>query len=222
MRSRLFTRLLALPVLGLLGPVGPAAAPAGGGVQMPTPPRVPASLAPRRPPRPLTVGVSLLTRSHQFYKDLEAGMQAEARKFGVRLRVQSAEFRQPDQLRQVQTFVTQRVDALVVCPVDSKGVGTAIRLANRARIPVFTADIAAQSGNVVCHVASNNEQGGRLVGEYLARNCLGGRGEVAIIESPFSFVAAETPCFSRGRKPPSARRAITYACENRDLQTACQ
>jgi ribose transport system substrate-binding protein len=185
MKSRPRFRSIALlpAAAALLTPARPAAAPSSG-LSMPAPPSVPAVLAPARPPRPLTVGVSLLTRSHQFYKDLEAGMQAEARKFGVRLRVQSAEFRQPDQLRQVQTFVTQRVDALVVCPVDSKGVGTAIRLANRARIPVFTADIAAQSGSVVCHVASNNEQGGRLVGEYLARDCLGGRGEVAIIDYP--------------------------------------
>jgi ribose transport system substrate-binding protein len=183
--SRQFPRSVALlpAVVALAAPARPAAAPAAR-VTMPALPSVPASLAPRRPPRPLTVGVSLLTRSHQFYKDLEAGMGAEARKYGVRLMVQSAEFRQPDQFRQVQTFVTQRVDALVVCPVDSKGVGTAIRLANRVRIPVFTADIAAQSGNVVCHVASNNEQGGRLVGEYLARDCLGGRGEVAIIDYP--------------------------------------
>jgi ribose transport system substrate-binding protein len=181
--NRFLAALLVAPAL-LISP-RPAAAPSVPVVRMPAPPKVPASVVPRRRPgRPLRVGVSLLTRSHQFYKDLELGMRAEARKYGARLLVQSAEFRAPDQLRQVQTFVTQRVDALVVCPVDSKGVGTAIRLANRARIPVFTADIAAQSGNVVCHIASNNAQGGRLVGTYLATKCLKGGGEVAIIDYP--------------------------------------
>jgi ABC-type sugar transport system substrate-binding protein len=50
----------------------------------------------------------------------------------------------------------QKVDAIIVCPADSKGIGPAIERANEAMIPVFTADIAAQSGNVVSHVASDN------------------------------------------------------------------
>jgi ribose transport system substrate-binding protein len=158
---------------------------AAGSVQMPPEPPVPASVIPSKGTgRPFRVGVSLLTRSHQFYKDLEGGLLEEAGRRGARLLVQSAEFRQPDQLRQVQAFVTQRVDAIVICPVDSKGVGTAVKTANAARIPVFTADIAASGGGVICHVASNNEQGGRLVGDYLARRCLNGRGDIAIIDYP--------------------------------------
>jgi ribose transport system substrate-binding protein len=158
---------------------------AGSGARMPPEPPVPASVVPTKATgRPFRVGVSLLTRSHQFYKDLEAGLQEEAGRRKAQLLVQSAEFRQPDQLRQVQAFVTQRVDAIVICPVDSKGVGTAVRAANAAQIPVFTADIAASGGGrVVCHIASNNEQGGRLVGDYLARS-LSGRGEIAIIDFP--------------------------------------
>jgi ribose transport system substrate-binding protein len=70
-----------------------------------------------------------------------------------------------------------------VCPVDSRGVGPAIKKANEANIPVFTADIAAQEGDVVCHVASDNVAGGRLAGEYLAK-ALAGKGNVAIIGQP--------------------------------------
>ncbi|NIW35802.1 MAG: substrate-binding domain-containing protein, partial [Gemmatimonadetes bacterium] len=52
-----------------------------------------------------------------------------------------------------------------------------------AGIPVFTADIAAAGGGVVTHVASDNRQGGRLLGEYLAER-LGGQGKVAILDQP--------------------------------------
>ena len=48
---------------------------------------------------------------------------------------------------------------------------------------MFTADIAAQEGEVVCHIASDNVAGGRLAGEYLAK-ALGGEGKVAIINQP--------------------------------------
>jgi ribose transport system substrate-binding protein len=129
------------------------------------------------------VGVTLLTRGHLFYRDLEEGLVAEAAKGGYRLVVTSADFDLGKQAAQIEDFVARKVDAIVVCPVDSKGVGPAIRRANAAGIPVFTADIAAQEGDVVCHIASDNVAGGRLAGEYLAK-LLNGTGKIAIVNQP--------------------------------------
>ena len=134
-------------------------------------------------PRKKTIGVTLLTRGHLFYRDLEQGMQDEAAKAGYKLVVTSAEFDLGKQAGQIEDFVARKVDAIVVCPVDSRGVGPAIRKANAAGIPVFTADIAAQEGEVTCHVASDNVAGGRLAGEFLAKT-LGGAGYVAIVGQP--------------------------------------
>jgi ribose transport system substrate-binding protein len=129
------------------------------------------------------VGVTLLTRGHLFYRDLEEGLLEEAAKNGYRLIVTSAEFDLGKQAAQIEDFVARKADAIVVCPVDSKGVGPAIRRANAAAIPVFTADIAAEEGDIVCHVASDNVAGGRLAGEYLAK-LLNGKGRVAIVDQP--------------------------------------
>jgi len=130
-----------------------------------------------------TVGVSLLTKQHIFYKDLEAGMRSTARRLNIRLLVQSAEFDLAAQTAQVEDFITQKVDAIVVCPVDSAGIGGAIKHANRAGIPVFTADIAAKEGKVASHIASDNIQGGRLAGQYMVK-ALRGQGKIAIIDHP--------------------------------------
>lgn len=130
-----------------------------------------------------TIGVSLLTRAHVFYKDLEEGLRTEAAKHGYELIVSAGEFDLGKQSSQIEDFITRKVDAIIVCPVDSRGVGPGIRKANEAKIPVFTADIAAQEGDVVCHVASDNVAGGRLAGEFLAK-ALSGKGNVAIIGQP--------------------------------------
>ena len=130
-----------------------------------------------------TIGVSLLTRAHVFYKDLEEGLRTEAGKDGYELIVVAGEFDLGKQSSQIEDFIARKVDAIIVCPVDSRGIGPAIRKANEAKIPVFTADIASQEGDVVCHVASDNVAGGRLAGEYLAK-ILGGKGNVAIIDQP--------------------------------------
>ncbi len=130
-----------------------------------------------------TIGVTLLTRAHVFYKDLEEGLRSEAAKDGYDLIVTAGEFDLGKQSSQIEDFIARKVDAIIVCPVDSRGIGPAIRKANDASIPVFTADIAAQEGNVVCHVASDNVAGGKLAGEYLAK-VLHGKGKVAIIGQP--------------------------------------
>ncbi len=130
-----------------------------------------------------TIGVTLLTKSHPFYQEMEAAMKEVAEKNNVKLNIQSAEFDMKDQQAQIENFITQKVDAMVVCPVDSDTIGGAIKEANKAKIPVFTADIAANSGDVVCHIASDNIAGGKLAGDYMAK-LMNGKGEIIIIDHP--------------------------------------
>ena len=129
------------------------------------------------------IGVSLLNRGHLFYKDLEDGLKEEAKKHGYELLVMSADFDLGKQLSQIEDFVARKVDAIILCPVDSRGVGPGVQAATTAGIPVFTADIAAENAPVLCHIASDNIAGGRLAGVYMAK-MLNGVGKVAIINQP--------------------------------------
>jgi ribose transport system substrate-binding protein len=88
------------------------------------------------------------------------------------------------QQSQVENFISQKVDAIVLTPYDSKAIGSAIVEANKAGIPVFTADIANASsqGTVVAHIASDNVQGGAEAGKLVCAAVKSG--EVAIIDEP--------------------------------------
>ncbi len=133
----------------------------------------------------VVIGVSLLTRTHPFYQDLEAGLKEEADKRGYRLLISAGEFDVARQKDQLADFIVKRVSAIVLSPCDSKSVGTSVAAANDAGIPVFTADIAclAEGADVVCHVASDNVAGGREAAKALSE-ALGGVGKVAIIDHP--------------------------------------
>jgi len=132
-----------------------------------------------------TIGVSLLTRTHPFYQDLERGLREAAAERGYELLVQAGEFDVARQKDQLETFLVKRVDAIVVSPCDSRSIGPSIAAANAAGIPVFTADIAvlAEGPRVVCHVASDNLAGGSLAADALAA-AIGGAGQVAVIDHP--------------------------------------
>ncbi len=129
------------------------------------------------------IGVTLLTREDDFYRELEAGLKETAAKNGFELLVQSGDKDLSKQQSQIDNFIVQKVDAIIVCPTDTKGIAPAIERANAANIPVFTADIAAGGGKVVSHVASDNTAGGKLAAEYIAK-LINGEGKVGIIGQP--------------------------------------
>lgn len=136
------------------------------------------------------IGVTLLTKEHVFYRDLESGLKETAEKKGYDLLITSGDWDLAKQQGQIENFIVQKVAAIIVCPVNSKGIGPAIEKASQAKIPVFTADIKADSGPVVSHVASDNFLGGKLAGEYMAK-ALGGKGKVALIDQPIVESAIE-------------------------------
>ncbi len=130
-----------------------------------------------------TIGVTLLTKEHVFYRDLEKGLRDTAREKGFDLAITSGDWDLAKQQGQIENFIVQKVAAIIVCPVNSKGIGPAIEKANTAGIPVFTADIKADGGRVVSHIASDNYLGGKLAGSYMAK-ALNGKGKVAVIDQP--------------------------------------
>jgi ribose transport system substrate-binding protein len=131
------------------------------------------------------IGVSLLTVQHQFYQDLRAGLEAAAAPQNFKLLTVSAEFDPARQANQVDEFIVQKVDAVVISPCDSRSVGASIAAANDANIPVFTADIASQSpiGKVVSHIASDNFQGGRQAAALMVK-AIESQGKVVILSHP--------------------------------------
>jgi len=133
--------------------------------------------------KPTVVGAALLTQTHVFYQDMVSAMQEEAAKQNLTLHVQYAEFDSSKQNNQIETFLLQGVNALIIAPNDSAGIAPVIAEARAKGVPVFTVDIAAHGADVVSHIASDNVKGGEILGDYLA-NLLHGKGNVAIIDHP--------------------------------------
>ncbi len=129
------------------------------------------------------IGVTLLTREDDFYRELETGLQEAARQNNYELIIQSGDKDLSKQQSQIDNFLVQKVDAIIVCPTDTQGIAPAIERANAANVPVFTADIAAGGGKIISHVASDNVAGGRLAAEYIVK-AINGEGTIGIIGQP--------------------------------------
>jgi ribose transport system substrate-binding protein len=138
--------------------------------------------APAKRARPL-VGVTLLTQTHTFYKELEDALRKEAAARNLDLVVVACEMDPTKQAAQLEDFVAQHVDAILAAPCDSDAIGGHLAGPAAAGIPVFTVDIAAHGGTIVSHIASDNTQGGRLAARTLA-DLLHDKGTVIVIDHP--------------------------------------
>jgi ribose transport system substrate-binding protein len=129
-----------------------------------------------------TIGLSVLTLTNPFFKEIADTMAEEAARHGYDVVAVSGEFDPSKQQQQVRDFITRKVHAIVLTPCDSKAVGPAIREANRAGVPVFTADIACLAGDakVACHVATDNYSGGEQAARAMIE-ALGRKGGKVVI-----------------------------------------
>ena len=128
-----------------------------------------------------TIGLIVSTLNNPFFVDLRDGAQAKADEVGATLLVLDSQDDSAIELSNMEDLITKGVDLILINPTDSDAVGKAVALANEAGIPVITLDRAANSGDVVCHIASDNVAGGKLAGEFIIEQ-LGGAGKVVELE----------------------------------------
>ena len=136
------------------------------------------------------IALVLKTANNPFFIDMQKGAEEAARKLGVNLIVQAAE-REVDvekQMQIIENLIQTKVAALCVTPSGSREIVPAIEKANRAGIPVVIVDtrvdpkaMSESSAKIASFIGSDNYEGGKLAGEFIAKK-LGGKGKVAVLE----------------------------------------
>jgi inositol transport system substrate-binding protein len=72
------------------------------------------------------------------------------------------------QLDQIDNFIAQKVNVIVVVPVDYQGIVPGVEKANKAGIPVIALGIESAGGKTT-FVGSKNLDAGRMQGEFMAK-----------------------------------------------------
>ncbi|WP_299492416.1 ribose ABC transporter substrate-binding protein RbsB [uncultured Shewanella sp.] len=128
-----------------------------------------------------SIALVISTLNNPFFVTMRDGATKQASASGYELRVLNSQNDPAKELANVEDLITKKVKVLLINPTDSDAVGNAIRLANRANIPVITLDRGANHGKVISHIASNNIEGGKLAGDFIAKQ-IGEKGSVIQLE----------------------------------------
>lgn len=115
----------------------------------------------------LTIGLSISTLNNPFFVTLSENADAKAKELSVKTTIVDAQDNASKQASDIEDLIQQNVDLIIINPVDSVAVATAVESANSLNIPVITVDRSSEGGEVVSHIASDNVAGGALAGNYI-------------------------------------------------------
>ncbi|GMA38383.1 substrate-binding domain-containing protein [Mobilicoccus caccae] len=125
------------------------------------------------------IGVMLQDISNPFFAAMQKSIQDKGQADGVEVNVQDGRQDIGTQNDQVDTFIQQQVDMIIVNAVDSKGIGSAVARAKAAGVTVVAVDVDAEGADAA--VTTDNVAAGRQSCEALVK-AIGGKGNILILE----------------------------------------
>ncbi len=160
-----------------------------------------------------TIGVAF-PNSDTFLSRVQDGIKAEAEAKGVTVTITDAKDDTAAQLSQVENFISQKVDSIIVVPVDTSAAQPMADAAKKAGIPlVFVNRNPSIAG--VPYVGSDSLYAGTVEMEELAK-LAGGKGDVVILQGQVSNEAAvlrTQGCNDVVAKNPGMKVAATQSGE---------
>jgi ribose transport system substrate-binding protein len=129
----------------------------------------PPNAATNAPKSPRKIAVIPKGTTHEFWKSVHAGANKAARELGVEV-VWKGPVREDDrdeQIKVVENFVSSRIDAIVLAPLDDQALVPAAKEASAEGIPVVIIDSDIRWDGRVSFVATDNFQGGAVAARRL-------------------------------------------------------
>jgi inositol transport system substrate-binding protein len=130
--------------------------------------------------KPLVIGASVMNLSSEFIAMITQAMEAKAREMGVRLIVNDAQRSPERQVQQVESFIAQKVDAIIINPCEVEASSPGVDKAVAAGIPIVSVNSETRS-KPTAFIGSRDEESARLAMEFIATR-LTGKGNVLIMQ----------------------------------------
>ncbi|HKS18512.1 MAG TPA: substrate-binding domain-containing protein [Bradyrhizobium sp.] len=131
----------------------------------------------------IALGVSLASDTNPFYTAIRKGIDARAAELGWKVRYVTANEQVTEQVNGVMDLVAQKVDGILISPIDATATGAAYEAAAKAKIPIISIARHANSPHQTLYIAMDEVGIGGEIAQWISKQ-LGGKGKVAMIVGP--------------------------------------
>ena len=132
-------------------------------------------------PKGIVIGLTLPSVQYPFFVTMKDDFDQLAAKLGVTVVYIDAQNNSANQVAAIETFVSMKVNGILISPMTVDSQVPAIEAAVKAGIPVATVDRKANTNKVLVHVGADNVEGGRAAARYIVDK-LGGNGTIIELE----------------------------------------
>ncbi|UVK54793.1 substrate-binding domain-containing protein [Mesorhizobium sp. AR02] len=126
-----------------------------------------------------------------FFNQINEGAQKAADAAGAKLVIFNANNVPSAQNDAIETYITQKVDGIILVAIDVNGVKPAITAAKAAGIPVVAIDAQIPNGDNVSFIGVDNTKAGADIGKFYAdyvKTEMGGKAKIGIVGALNSFI----------------------------------
>ncbi|MCP1384881.1 sugar ABC transporter substrate-binding protein [Runella salmonicolor] len=127
----------------------------------------------------MVIGVTMLSMQNEFIVNVSDEMEKKAQELGIELITVDAERSALKQIEQVESFIAQKVDAIVMNPCEVEASSPAVTKALAAKIPIINVN-SETSTKPSAFVGSDDVESGRIAMKFIAEK-LGGKGNVVMM-----------------------------------------
>ncbi|QTQ10756.1 substrate-binding domain-containing protein [Treponema parvum] len=131
----------------------------------------------------ITIGFSSKDNSDVFVKNISDAAKVEAKRLGVKLLMSDARGDVNTQISDVENFIAQKVDAVIVIPQSVEGSAPVVSMCNEAKIPIVVCNGDIADTNYTAFVGCTDQESGEILGKWMCDNLPAGS-NICIIEGP--------------------------------------
>ena len=128
----------------------------------------------------MVIGATMLSMQNEFIVNVNDEMEKKANELGVKLITVDAERSALKQIEQVESFIAQHVDAIIMNPCEVEASSPAVAKAVAANIPIINVN-SETSAKPSAFVGSDDVESARIALKFIADK-LGGKGNVLMIQ----------------------------------------
>ena len=147
------------------------------------------------------IGMTQINQTAVFFTEMNAGAEEAAKKLGCELSIANANNDSARQSSDIENFVTQGMDAIIVVAIDVNGVKPAIEAAQAQKIPVIAID--AEVEGVETFVGVDNSAAGAEAAKWMI--------DAGLVEGKSYGVVDAKSSFIQNQREDAFRKAIDEA-----------
>lgn len=118
------------------------------------------------------IGVSMLSLQNEFIVNLKDALEKSAGEKNIQLIITDAERSADRQVQQIESFISQGVDAIILNPCEVEASSPAIEKAKAAKIPIVNVNSETKL-EPDAFVGSRDEESGEMAMEFIAKKTNG-------------------------------------------------